>query len=98
MHHVIIGGGPAATNAIETIRQLEGGRSTITLVSDESAHSRMALPYWLAGAIAEVQTHTGDAATFSGLDVATRFGVRATAVDPQRRTVTLSDGSALAFD
>jgi len=98
MHHVIIGGGPAATNAIETIRQLDGGRSTITLVSDEPAHSRMALPYWLAGAIAEVQTHTGDAATFSGLDVATRFGVRATAVDPQRRTVTLSDGSALAFD
>jgi NAD(P)H-nitrite reductase large subunit len=98
MHHVIIGGGPAATNAIETIRQLDGGRSTITLVSDEPAHSRMALPYWLAGAIAEGQTHTGDAAYFRDLDVATRFGVRATAVDPQGRTVTLSDGTTLAFD
>ena len=49
MHHVIIGGGPAATNAIETIRQFDGGRSAITLVCDEPAHSRMALPYWLAG-------------------------------------------------
>ena len=66
MHHVIIGGGPAATNAVETIRQLDGGRSAITLVCDEPAHSRMALPYWLAGAIPEVQTHTGDAATFRG--------------------------------
>jgi NADPH-dependent 2,4-dienoyl-CoA reductase/sulfur reductase-like enzyme len=98
MHHMIIGGGPAATNAIETIRQLDGGRSTITLVSDEPAHSRMALPYWLAGAIPEVQTHTGDAAYFRSLDVATRFGVRATAVDPPGRTVTLSDGTTLAFD
>jgi len=98
MHHVIIGGGPAATNAIETIRQLDGGRSTITLVSDEPAHSRMALPYWLAGAIPEVQTHTGDAAYFRSLAVATRFGVRATAVDPQGKTVTLSDGTTLAFD
>ena len=62
MHHVIIGGGPAATNAVETIRQQDGGRSAITLVCDEPAHSRMALPYWLAGAIPEVQTHTGDAA------------------------------------
>jgi NAD(P)H-nitrite reductase large subunit len=98
MHHVIIGGGPAATNAVETIRQQDGGRSAITLVCDEPAHSRMALPYWLAGAIPEVQTHTGDAATFRELDVATRFGVRATAIDPPGRTVTLSDGSTLAFD
>jgi NAD(P)H-nitrite reductase large subunit len=98
MHHVIIGGGPAAINAIETIRQFDGGKSAITLVCDEPAHSRMALPYWLAGNIPEAQTHTGDAAYFKRLDVATRFGVRAAAVDPQRRTVTLTDGSTLAFD
>ena len=39
-HNVIIGGGPAATNAIETIRQLETTPSEITLISDEVAHSR----------------------------------------------------------
>jgi len=98
MHHLIIGGGPAATNAIETIREFDGGRSTITLVGDEPAHSRMALPYWLAGRIPEAQTHTGDAAYFAQLKVATRFGVRVAAVDPQGRTVTLSDGSKLTFD
>jgi NAD(P)H-nitrite reductase large subunit len=98
MHHVIIGGGPAATNAVETIRQFDGGRSDITLVCDEPAHSRMALPYWLAGTIPEAQTHTGDAAYFTRLKVATRFGARVAAIDPQGRTVTLSDGSKLAFD
>ena len=97
MHHIIIGGGPAATNAVETIRQFDGGRSDITLVCDEPAHSRMALPYWLAGAIPEVQTHTGDAAYFTRLKVATRFGDRVVAIDPQGRTVTLNDGSDSGF-
>lgn len=98
MHHVIIGGGPAATNAIEAIRQFDGGASAITLVCDEPAHSRMALPHWLAGSIPEAHTHTGDAAYFERLGVATRFGVRVTAVDPKGNTVGLSDGSRLAFD
>jgi NAD(P)H-nitrite reductase large subunit len=98
MHHVIIGGGPAATNAIETIREFDGGASTITLVSDEPAHSRMALPYWLAGKIAEAHTHTGDAAYFSRLGVTTRYGVRVASIDAQGKTLSLDDGSRLPFD
>ncbi len=98
MHHVIIGGGPAAINAIETIRAFDGGQSTITLVSDEPAHSRMALPYWLAGKITEAHTHTGDATYFARLKVTTRFGVRVAAVNPRGKTVTLSDGGKLDFD
>ncbi len=98
MHHVIIGGGPAATNAVETIRQFDGGRSVVTLVCDEPAHSRMALPYWLAGRIPEAQAHTADAAWFARLQVTTRFGVRVVAVDPPRKAVALSDGGTLDFD
>ncbi len=98
MHHVVIGGGPAAINAVETLRQFDGGRSLITLICDEPAHSRMALPYWLAGSIPEAQTHTGDAAYFTALEVTTRFGVRVVAIDPRRNTVTLSDGNTLGFD
>ena len=98
MHHLIIGGGPAATNAIETIREFDGGASTVTLVCDEPAHSRMALPYWLAGSISEAQTHTGDAAYFAQLGVATRFRPRVVAIDPRAKTVSLDDGSRLAFD
>ena len=49
--HLIIGGGPAAINAIETIREFDLGASAITLVSDEPAYARMVLPYYLADRI-----------------------------------------------
>ncbi len=96
-HHVIIGGGPAATNALETIRIFDT-EAKITLVSDEPAHSRMALPYWLAGNIPPEQTHTGDAAHFQKLGVETRFGVRVTGIEAAGNRVTLNDGRSLAYD
>ena len=65
--HVIIGGGPVATNAIETIRQFGGSESSITLVCDEIPHSRMALPYWLSGTVPREHTHTVDDAELSRL-------------------------------
>jgi len=98
LHHVIIGGGPVATNAIETIRQLETARSRITLVSDEPAHSRMALPYWLSGQVTREHTFTADPSTFERLGVDARIGVRATAIDPEGDRVTLDDGRTLSFD
>ena len=58
--HLIIGGGPAAINAIETIREFDGGNSQITLVSDEPAYSRMVLPYYLADKIPQRQVFTAD--------------------------------------
>jgi NAD(P)H-nitrite reductase large subunit len=96
-HHVIIGGGPAATNALETIRIFDS-EAKITLVSDEPAHSRMALPYWLAGDIPPEQTHTGDATHFQKLGVETRFGSRVVSVDASGRSVALNDGSSLPYD
>jgi NAD(P)H-nitrite reductase large subunit len=57
--HLIIGGGPAAINAVETIRDFDGGASTITLVSDEPAYSRMVLPYHLSSQIPRQQVFTG---------------------------------------
>ena len=96
--HVIIGGGPVATNAIETIRQLDGDGSEIILVSDEPAHSRMVLPYWLAGQVPREHTHTADDAEFERLGVDARIGSRVTAVDPAGRTITLDDGSTQDYD
>ncbi len=95
--NIIIGGGPVATNAIEAIREFDGG-SQITLISDEPAHSRMALPYWLSGQIPREHTHTADDAYYKKHNVDARIGVRVTAVDPQAKSVTLSDGGSLAFD
>lgn len=97
-HHVIIGGGPAATNAIETIRQFDGGQSKITMICDEPAHSRMALPYWLSGNIEREHTHTGDDQYFQQLGVDAKIGTRVARVDPQQNAVVLTDGSTVAFD
>lgn len=97
-HHLIIGGGPVATNAIETIRQFDNGSSRITLVSDEPAHSRMALPYWLSGQFPREHTYTADDAWFKKVGVETRVGVRVKSVDPKGKSVALSDGSTCPFD
>jgi NAD(P)H-nitrite reductase large subunit len=96
--HLIIGGGPAAINAIETIRDFDGGASPITLVSDEPAYSRMVLPYWLANRIPRQQIFTADDAYYQRLNVDRIIGQRITAVLPQAKQVTLQDGRTLPFD
>jgi NAD(P)H-nitrite reductase large subunit len=96
--HLIIGGGPAAINAIETIRDLDQGANPITLVSDDPAYARMVLPYYLAAQIPEGQVYTADDAYFDALKVDRRIGTRAQAIDPQAKTVTLQDGQRLPFD
>lgn len=96
--HVIIGGGPAGTAAIETIRAIEGQSSSITLISDEPAYSRMVLPYYLAREIPEAHVLTGDQAYFDRQNVAARLGTRVHKVDTQARKVSLSDGQTLPFD
>ncbi len=96
-HHVIIGGGPAGMNAIETIRQFDAD-APITLVSDEHAYSRMALPYFLAREIAQGQLDTGSDEYFNRLRVERRIGRRATRVDSGARTLQLDDGAVIGFD
>ncbi len=68
--HVIVGAGPAGLRAIETIRSYEPG-SSITLIGDEPAYSRMVIPYYLAGDIEERAVFTGDLNYFSSLKVET---------------------------
>ena len=94
---VIIGGGPAATNAIETIRQYNTD-DKITMICDEPAHSRMALPYWLAGSIPKEQTFTADADWFAKLKVDAKIGLRAKQLDEQAKQLTLSDDRHISFD
>ena len=97
MRYVIIGGGPAATNAMETIRQFDSDGS-IALVSDEPAHSRMALPYWLNGKISREQTLTADDDSLARLRVESHVGRRAAQLDLDQRRVVLDGGDALEFD
>ncbi|MCR9118710.1 MAG: FAD-dependent oxidoreductase [bacterium] len=96
--NVIIGGGPAAINAIETIRQTETEPSQITIVSNEPAHSRMALPYWLCGNIPREHTYTADASWYEKMNVAVRIPDRVMKVDTQQQTLQLESGDALPYD
>jgi NAD(P)H-nitrite reductase large subunit len=97
-NHVVIGAGPAGLNAIETIRQIDRDGASITLICDEPAYSRMALPYFLAREIPQEQLATGSAAYFERLRVETRFGARAAAVDAPARSVRLDGGESIPFD
>lgn len=95
--HVVVGAGPAGLRAIETIRAHDSD-SSITLIGDESAYSRMVLPYYLAGNIQEKAVFTGDDGYFAGLNVETRFGARVTGIDAAGKSVSLSDGSSVGYD
>ena len=95
--HLIIGGGPAAINAIETIRDFDGA-SAITLVCDEPAYARMALPYYLAQRVPRGHMFTADDAYYDQLKVERQIGKRVQKVDPKAKQVTLDDSKTLAFD
>jgi NAD(P)H-nitrite reductase large subunit len=97
-HHIIIGGGPVATNAIESIRQFESGESQITLICDEPAHSRMALPYWLAKQIPREHTYTADDDFYRRLNVDARIPEKVQSIDPAANTLQLAGGDSLQFD
>ncbi len=96
-HHVIVGGGPAGINAIETIRRFDAA-ATVTLISDERAYARMALPYFLANEIPAAQLDTGSDDYFDRLRVQRHVGRRAARIDSSGRTVHLDDGTTVAFD
>ncbi len=99
MKHVILGAGPAGVIAAETIRK-HAPYDQILIVGDEAEapYSRMAIPYLLIGKVAESGTHLRhDAAHFGDLRIELKRA-RCTAVDAERRSLTLSDGSVLTFD
>ncbi len=98
-HHLILGAGPAGVIAAETIRKHRPD-AAITIVGDEPAppYSRMAIPYLLAGRIAEDGTWLRKGA---GHYQALRINLvpgRVTALDTAARLVTLAGGRQLGFD
>ncbi len=96
--HVIVGGGTAGHNAITTIRQEEGERSEIVLVSAERPYSRMVLPYYLGRTIAESHVFTATPAKLGRLGVTAHLGRRAAGLDAAAGKLTLDDGTVLEYD
>src|SRR5881392_3530011 len=96
--HLIIGGGTAGMNAIRTIREEEGERSEIVLVSAERPYSRMVLPYYLDRSIAESHVFTATPRVLADWGVKAQVGRRATALDTRANVCTLDDGTRLEYD
>ncbi|MBI4594416.1 MAG: NAD(P)/FAD-dependent oxidoreductase, partial [Candidatus Rokubacteria bacterium] len=96
--HLIVGGGTAGMNAIRTIREEEGERSEITLVSAEKPYSRMVLPYYLDRSIAESHVFTATAAVLAGWNVKPHLGKRVTKLDTAANVCTLDDGTTIEYD
>ena len=99
MKHVILGAGPAGVIAAETLRK-HAPHDDIVVIGDEPEppYSRMAIPYLLIGKVGEAGTYLRrDADHFAKLRITLQRG-RAQAVDVQQRSVTLEDGSRVAFD
>lgn len=99
LRHLIIGNGPAGVVAAETLRRADPD-AEITLIGDEAEppYSRMAIPYLLSGRIGEAGTYLRKAADhFERLRIRL-LRARVEALDGERRTATLADGSVLAWD
>jgi len=99
MKHVIVGGGPAGVTAAESLRKVEP-TSDITLIGGEAGlpYCRMAIPYYLAGNIAEQGTYFRHER-----DHYARLGIRylndrVEAVATVDRRLRLNGGDELSYD
>ena len=99
MNHLILGNGPTGVIAAEVLRKADPN-AAIVMIGDETEppYSRMAIPYFLMGNIAEQGTHLRKTdGHFASLGIR-NVVARATRLDPTARTVTLDNGHQLAYD
>ena len=99
MNYVILGSGPAGVIAAETLARTDpSGKVTLVGAEPEAPYSRMAIPYLLAENIAEEGTHLRHGeGHYEKLGITLLPG-KATKLSPKEKTVTLEDGSSLAYD
>jgi 3-phenylpropionate/trans-cinnamate dioxygenase ferredoxin reductase subunit len=99
-HLVIVGGGQAAAQAVQSLRQ-GNYLGSITLVGDEpyAPYQRPPLSKkYLAGELARERLLLRPAAFYAEKQVTLELGRRATALDVAARRVQLDDGRALGYD
>lgn len=100
MDYVIVGGGPAGVTAAETLRKTDP-ESDVTLIGGEAGppYCRMAIPYYLAGNIAETGTYFrhGGAAHYAELGIR-YLQDRVAAIKPADRRIALAGGENLSYD
>lgn len=97
-HYVVIGNSAAAIGCVEGIRQVDT-KSKITLISGEPYHtySRPLISYLLYGKTDEqkMKYRADDFYEKNGCEVL--LGKTATAIDPQKKIVSLDDGKTIKY-
>ena len=96
--YLIIGNGVAAVGCIEGIRSVDrDGRITVVSQETHPVYCRPLISYYLEGKtdLARMQYRDSDFYEKNGCRVL--YGKTAVSADPSKRTVTLDDGSALAY-
>ena len=99
MKYVIIGNSAAAVGCIEGIRQIDR-ESPITLIASEPHHtySRPLISYLLCGRTDEERMKYRPDSFYEGNGVQALLGQTVTAIDPEKKTVSLSDGEQISYD
>jgi len=97
--YVIIGGGIAGVSCIEGIRSRDA-EGEITLLSDEpvSNYGRPLISYYLQGKTDLPRMSWRGADFYEKNRVTALHGAAAERIDPEKRSVKLSDGTALPYD
>ena len=97
--YVILGGSIAAVAAIEGIRSKDR-RGEILVVGEEpcKAYGRPLISYYLLGETDLPRMDYRPEAFYKENHVMLRLGVRAERIDPEEKTVTLSDGEKLGYE
>jgi NADPH-dependent 2,4-dienoyl-CoA reductase/sulfur reductase-like enzyme len=99
MKHIIIGNGPAGVVAAETLRRLQPD-AEIALIGDETEppYSRMAIPYFLQGNIAETGTHLRKAHDHFVQQKIHLIEGRVSKIDPAAKQIEFVMGERLPYD
>ena len=99
MKYVIIGNGPAAVTAAETIRRVDdAGEITLLSKENEFTYSRPLISYLLCGKTDETRMRYKPADFYACNRVDFRSGVAAVSIDKDEKTVTGSDGNVYPYD
>jgi 3-phenylpropionate/trans-cinnamate dioxygenase ferredoxin reductase subunit len=99
-HIVIAGAGHAGGSAAAMLRQL-GWTGAITLIGEEPLPPYQRPPLskaWLKGEATAESLALRPAKFYPDATIDLRLGIRVTGIDPATKTVSLSDGGALAYD
>src|SRR6185312_1809069 len=96
---VVIGNGMAAARLVEELAKRALGRYAVAVIGEEPrlAYNRVLLSALLAREVGFAEIELKPAQWWRDRGVTLRYGMRASAVDPVERELTLSSGTRLSF-